>query len=140
MDFIRSTAEKMNLWPVEHWSGKKRGKKVFKNGVFNWSEVHFYRSKSYKMYILIIEFLLRKIVKGGNYLRKYGSCLQLQVWPVDFYPCHLLSWFFWWHALYFQSGQPSLSLSFFTYKMVDNFFLKICTQFDVVNNLIQTWL
>ena len=40
----------MNLWPVEHfcspfffsdqhWSGKKRGTKVF-----NWSEVHFYRS------------------------------------------------------------------------------------------------
>ena len=49
MDFVRSTSIEMNLWPVEHfcppffpdqcWSGKKRRTKVF-----NWSEVHFYRS------------------------------------------------------------------------------------------------
>ena len=84
MDFIRSTSEKMNLWPVEHffppffsrsvliggkffftkksitrfvnavistnqhWPGKKRGKKVF-----NWSEVHFLRSTSYEIHILV---------------------------------------------------------------------------------------
>ena len=62
MDFIRSTSEKMNLWPVEHlfppffsrsalnqhWSGKKRGKKVF-----NWSEVHFFGSTCYEIHILM---------------------------------------------------------------------------------------
>ena len=61
MDFIRSTSEKINLWPVgtlfprffsrsalnQHWSGKKRGKKVP-----NWSEVHFFRSTSYEIHIL----------------------------------------------------------------------------------------
>ena len=44
MDFVRSTSIEMNLWPVEHfcfpfWIWKKGGTKVF-----NWSEVHFYRS------------------------------------------------------------------------------------------------
>jgi hypothetical protein len=62
MDFIRSTSEKMNIWPVEHffppffsrsaknqhWSGKKRGKKVF-----NWSEVHFSGRTSYEIHILV---------------------------------------------------------------------------------------
>ena len=52
----------MNLWPVEHffppffsrsalnqhWSGKKRGKKVF-----NWLEVHFFGSISYEIHILV---------------------------------------------------------------------------------------
>ena len=33
----------------QHWSGKKRGKKVF-----NWSEVHFFRSPSYEIHTLVM--------------------------------------------------------------------------------------
>ena len=36
------------FFPNQHWSGKKRRTKVF-----NWSEVHFYRSTSYKIHTLV---------------------------------------------------------------------------------------
>ena len=36
MDFVRSTSIEMNLLPVEHFCHFVK--------VFNWSEVHFYRS------------------------------------------------------------------------------------------------
>ena len=63
----------MNLWPVEHffppffsrsalnqhWSGKKRGKKVF-----NWSEVHHSEVISYKIHTLIAK-------KEKNHLRTW---------------------------------------------------------------------
>ena len=69
MDSVRSISIEMNLWPVEHfcpqvfssfcppffpdqcWSGKKRGTKVF-----NWSEVHFYRSTSFKIHTLAVRW------------------------------------------------------------------------------------
>ena len=116
MDFIRSTCEKMNLWPVEHffprffpdqcwlvenlfftkksitrfvnavistnqhWSGKKRGKKVF-----NSSEFHFFGSTSYEIHIL------------GNALYNFQFCYSLLIFsqffpPTGFTICLITEW------------------------------------------------
>ena len=52
MDFVKSFFSKneplTSFFPDQHRSGKKRGTKVF-----NWSEVHFYRSTSKKIHTLV---------------------------------------------------------------------------------------
>ena len=101
MDFIRSTSEKMNLWPVEHffplffsrsalnqhWSGKKRGKKVF-----NSSEFHFFGSISYEIHILM------KSLTSTLYLlsltKLNGTFIQENYFNSYFFYLDLLSFIF----------------------------------------------
>ena len=48
MALLSNIKTNMEISSNQCWSGKKRGTKVF-----NWSEVHFYRSTSYKTHTLI---------------------------------------------------------------------------------------
>ena len=54
MDFVRSTSIELNLWPVEHFCPPffSTSPLMWKK-VFNWSDVHFYRSNFYKIHILV---------------------------------------------------------------------------------------